>query len=79
VERGDVVIVHELTHILTDDWADAMQQVIREMVPKRLQREARDVLRPHEESVVEAIAHALVRTADQASKAATKEAVAAAK
>jgi hypothetical protein len=79
VERGDVVIVHELTHILTDDWADAMQQVIREMVPKRLQREAREILRPREESVVEAIAHALVRTAEQASKAATKEAVAATK
>lgn len=66
VERGDVVIVHELTHILTDDWANAMQQVIRDMVPKRLQREARDLLRDHEESVVEAIAHALVRTAEQA-------------
>ena len=65
VERGDVVIVHELTHILTDEWAVAMQQVIREMVPRKLQREARDVLRPHEESVVEAIAHALVRTADK--------------
>ncbi len=63
VERGDVVIVHELTHILTDEWARAMDQVIREMVPKRLQREARTYLRPHEESVVEAIAHALVRTA----------------
>jgi hypothetical protein len=66
VERGDVVIVHELTHILTDDWASAMQQVIRDMVPKRLQREARELLRDHEESVVEAIAHALVRTAEQA-------------
>ena len=77
VERGDVVIVHELTHILTDDWASAMQQVIRDMVPKRLQREARDLLRPHEESAVEAIAHALVRTAEQAAKVATKEAVAA--
>ena len=65
VERGDVVIVHELTHILTDEWAVAMQQVIREMVPKKLQREARDSLRPHEESVVEAIAHALVRTAEK--------------
>jgi hypothetical protein len=62
VERGDVVIVHELTHILTDDWAEAMQQVISDMVPKKLQREARNFLRPHEESVVEAIAHALVRT-----------------
>lgn len=66
-ERGDVVIVHELTHILTDEWADAMQQVIRDMVPKKLQREARDFLRPHEEAVVEAIAHALVRTADEQS------------
>ncbi|HZK74801.1 MAG TPA: hypothetical protein VFD88_12445 [Clostridia bacterium] len=36
-----MVIVHELTHILTDEWADAMQQVIRDMVPKKLQREAR--------------------------------------
>jgi hypothetical protein len=72
VERGDVVIVHELTHILTDEWASAMQDVIREMVPKRLQREARDFLRPHEESVVEAIAHALVRTAQEESKAASK-------
>src|SRR5919204_2118352 len=79
VERGDVVIVHELTHILTDEWASAMQTVIHDMVPRRLQREARDFLRPHEESVVEAIAHALVRTADQASKAATKEVVAATK
>jgi hypothetical protein len=69
VERGDVVIVHELTHILTDEWASAMQQVIRDMVPRKLQREARDSLRPHEESVVEAIAHALVRTAEQESKA----------
>jgi hypothetical protein len=67
VERGDVVIVHELTHILTDEWADAMQQVIRDMVPRKLQREARDFLRPHEEAVVEAIAHALVRTADEES------------
>jgi hypothetical protein len=65
VERGDVVIVHELTHILTDEWARAMDKVVREMVPRRLQREARDDLRPHEESVVEAIAHALVRTAQQ--------------
>jgi hypothetical protein len=65
VDRGDVVIVHELTHILTDEWAMAMQRVIRDMVPKRLQREARDYLRPHEESVVEAIAHALVRTAER--------------
>lgn len=66
VERDDVVIVHELTHILTDEWATAMQDVIREMVPKKLQREARDQLRPHEESVVEAIAHALVRTSQEA-------------
>jgi len=65
MERGDVVIVHELTHILTDEWARAMDQVIREMVPKRLQREARTSLRPREESVVEAIAHALVRTAEK--------------
>jgi hypothetical protein len=65
VERGDVVIVHELTHILTDEWADAMQHVIRDMVPRKLQREVRDFLRPHEESVVEAIAHALVRTAQE--------------
>jgi hypothetical protein len=65
IERGDVVIVHELTHILTDEWAVAMQHVIREMVPRKLQREARDYLRPHEESVVEAIAHALVRTAER--------------
>ncbi len=65
VERGDVVIVHELTHILTDEWASAMQDVIREMVPRKLQREARDFLRPHEESVVEAIAHALVRTSQE--------------
>jgi len=66
VERGDVVIVHELTHILTDEWARAVEQVIRDMVPRRLQREARTSIRPHEESVVEAIAHALVRTAEQA-------------
>ncbi len=66
VERGDVVIVHELTHILTDEWAEAMQQVISDMVPRKLQKEARNLLRPHEESVVEAIAHALVRTAEQA-------------
>jgi hypothetical protein len=69
VERGDVVIVHELTHILTDEWASAMQDVIRDMVPRKLQRDARDSLRPHEESVVEAIAHALVRTAQEESKA----------
>jgi hypothetical protein len=73
VERGDVVIVHELTHILTDEWASAMQDVIRDMVPKKLQRDARDLLRPHEESVVEAIAHALVRTAEEEAKAATKD------
>ena len=73
VERGDVVIVHELTHILTDEWARAMEQVIHDMVPRRLQREARNTIRPHEESVVEAIAHALVRTAEQAAtKAAQK-------
>jgi hypothetical protein len=66
VERGDVVIVHELTHILTDEWARAMEQVIHDMVPRRLQREARNSIRPHEESVVEAIAHSLVRTAEQA-------------
>src|SRR5438105_14042146 len=65
IERGDVVIVHELTHILTDEWAEAMERVIREMVPKRLQREARTSLRPREESVVEAIAHALVRTGEK--------------
>lgn len=65
VERGDVVIVHELTHILTDEWAEAIQQVISDMVPKKLQREARNTLRPHEESVVEAIAHALVRTMEE--------------
>jgi len=66
VERGDVVIVHELTHILTDEWARAMEQVIHDMVPRQLQREARTSIRPHEESVVEAIAHALVRSAEQA-------------
>jgi hypothetical protein len=71
VERGDVVIVHELTHILTDEWADAMQQVIRDMVPRKLQREARDFLRPHEESVVEAIAHAFVRTSQEDPKPVT--------
>lgn len=71
VERGDVVIVHELTHILTDEWATAMQQVISDMVPKQLQREARNFLRPHEESVVEAIAHALVRTAEEDRKPAS--------
>lgn len=71
VERGDVVIVHELTHILTDEWASAMQDVIRDMVPKKLQRDARDLLRPHEESVVEAIAHALVRTAEDEPKVAS--------
>jgi hypothetical protein len=71
VERGDVVIVHELTHILTDEWASAMQDVIRDMVPRKLQRDARDLLRPHEESVVEAIAHALVRTAEDGSNAAS--------
>lgn len=65
VERGDVVIVHELTHILTDEWARAMEQVVHDMVPRRLQREARTYLRQHEESVVEAIAHALVRSAEQ--------------
>jgi hypothetical protein len=65
VERGDVVIVHELTHILTDEWARAVEQVVHDMVPRRLQREARTYLRQHEESVVEAIAHALVRTAEQ--------------
>src|SRR5437879_1281675 len=65
VERGDVVIVHELTHILTDEWARAMEQVVHDMVPRRLQREARTYLRQQEESVVEAIAHALVRTAEQ--------------
>ena len=70
LERGDVVIVHELTHILTDEWASAMQDVIRDMVPRKLQREARESLRPHEESVVEAIAHALVRTAQDDPKAA---------
>jgi hypothetical protein len=73
VERGDVVIVHELTHILTDEWADAMQHVIRSMVPRKLQREARDFLRPHEESVVEAIAHALVRTAQEKSSPAKND------
>lgn len=71
VERGDVVIVHELTHILTDEWANAMQQVIHDMVPRKLQREARDFLRPHEESVVEAIAHAFVRTFEEDTKAAS--------
>jgi hypothetical protein len=70
VERGDVVIVHELTHILTDEWASAMQDVIRDYVPRKLQRDARDYLRPHEESVVEAIAHALVRTSEEVQKAA---------
>src|SRR5207237_7831457 len=64
IERGDVAIVHELTHILTDEWAEAMESVIKDMVPRKIQRDARDFLRPHEESVVEAIAHALVRTAD---------------
>lgn len=64
VERGDVVIVHELTHILTDEWAEAMENVIKDYVPRKIQRDARDFLRPHEESVVEAIAHALVRTAE---------------
>ena len=39
-------------------------RVIKDMVPRKIQRDARDFLRPHEESVVEAIAHALVRTAD---------------
>ena len=70
VERGDVVIVHELTHILTDEWASAMQDIIRDYVPRKLQREARDGLRPHEESVVEAIAHALVRTSQEVEKGA---------
>ena len=73
VERGDVVIVHELTHILTDEWAREIERVVRDMVPRKLQREARDSIRPHEESVVEAIAHALVRTAEQEdSKTASK-------
>src|SRR4030081_1592848 len=66
VERGDVVIVHELTHILTDEWARAVEQVIHDMVPRRLQREARNTIPPHEESVVDAIAHPLVRSAEQA-------------
>lgn len=79
VERGDVVIIHELTHILTDDWASAMQQVVREMVPKRLQREARDLLRPHEEAAVEAIAHALDRTAVQCLEALSRQPVSATK
>src|SRR3984893_7073399 len=35
VERGDVVIVHELTHILTDEWARAMDQVVHDMVPRK--------------------------------------------
>jgi hypothetical protein len=74
VERGDVVIVHELTHILTDEWARAMEQVVREMVPRRLQREARNSIRPAEESVVEAIAHALVRSAEQAEARAAQDA-----
>src|SRR6202022_3868855 len=74
VDRGDVVIVHELTHILTDELARAMEQVIRDMVPRKLQREARSYVRPHEESVVEAIAHALVRTAEKEdAKAAPKQ------
>src|SRR5437667_7243446 len=47
VDRGDVVIVHELTHILTDEWARAMEQVVHDMVPRRLQREARTYLRQH--------------------------------
>jgi hypothetical protein len=74
VERGDVVIVHELTHILTDEWASAVQDIIRDYVPKKLQREARDSLRPHEESVVEAIAHALVRTSQEVEKGAARSA-----
>jgi hypothetical protein len=72
VERGDVVIVHELTHILTDEWASAMQEVIRDYVPRKLQRDARNYLRPHEESVVEAIAHALVRTSQEAADTGTR-------
>src|ERR1700687_4489922 len=62
VERGDGVIVHELTHILTDEWARAVEQVIHDMVPRRLQREARTTIRRQEESVVEAIAQAVVGT-----------------
>jgi hypothetical protein len=50
---------------LTDEWARAVESVIHDMVPRRLQREARNSIRSHEESVVEAIAHALVRTAEQ--------------
>src|SRR2546430_17697507 len=41
VERGDVVIVHELTHILTDERPRCAEQVIHDMVPRRLQRESR--------------------------------------
>src|SRR4030081_3698015 len=66
MDRGDVVIVHELTHILTDEWGRAVEQVVQDMVPRRLQREARTYLRQHEESVVETIAHALERSAEQA-------------
>src|SRR3977135_4354837 len=48
-----------------DGLVEGGEQVIHDMVPRRLQREARASIRPHEESVVEAIAHALVRTAEQ--------------
>src|SRR5207237_4604070 len=65
VERGDVVIVHELTHILTDEWARSVEQVIHDMVPRRLHREARTSIRPHAEAVVAATANAPVRTPEQ--------------
>src|SRR3989475_4188618 len=41
VERGDVVIVHELTHILTDEWARAVEQVRSEEHTSELQSQSR--------------------------------------
>src|SRR5947208_3011707 len=41
---GDKVVVHELVHIMTDEWSTAVAHVVRTMVPSQLQAEAREYL-----------------------------------
>ncbi len=60
----DKVVIHELMHVMTDEWAKSVEQVVRTMVPTKLQKEARALMLPHEEQVVDNIAKAFQRLAE---------------
>lgn len=60
----DKVVIHELMHVMTDEWAKAVEHIIKTMVPAKLQSEARAYVLPHEEQVVDNIAKGFQRMAE---------------